>query len=105
MPHRVPYVFGVLVLALSDAVAGLAGERFGRRSYRLLGAHKTYVGSAAFFVTTIVLGIAVTGISARDVAVVVAIAAAATVEEGLVGAGADNIVLPASAAAMFHALV
>ena len=109
VPHRVPFVFGVLVLALSDAVAGVAGERFGRRSYRLLGAHKTYLGSAAFLATTIVLGVATLAasdsLSARGLAVVAAIAAAATVEEGLTGGGADNVILPLSAAAMWRALV
>lgn len=109
VPHRVPYVFGVLVLAISDAAASIAGERFGRRSYRLLGAHKTYVGSAAFFATTIVVGAFSLGLadraSAIDLAAVVAIAAIATVEEGLAGGGADNVVLPVSAAAMLHAIV
>lgn len=108
VPHRVAYVFGVLVLALSDALAGVTGERFGRRSYRVLGAHKTYLGSAAFFATTIVLGIAVLGasdsLSARGIGAVAAIAAATAVEEGLTGGGADNVILPVSAAALWRAL-
>ena len=106
VPYVTPYIFGVLVLALSDAVAGVAGERFGRRAYRLLGAHKTYVGSAWFFATTFGLGAAaltVDGLSAKGVLVVVAIAAALTLEEGLAGGGADNVVLAVSAAALFHA--
>ena len=109
VPHRLPYVFGVLVLALSDAVAGLAGGRFGRRSYRLLGAHKTYLGSAVFFAATIVLGIAALvasdPVSVRGCLAVAAISAAVTLEEGLTGGGADNVVLPVSAAALWRALL
>lgn len=105
VPQRVPYSFGVLVLALSDAVAGVVGQRFGRRSYRLLGAHKTYLGSACFFGTTAALGIAVLAsrLSVRDAFAVAGIAAVLTVEEGLAGAGTDNVVLPVSAAALLHA--
>jgi phytol kinase len=98
VPERAPYVFGVLVLALADAAAGLLGERFGRRSYRLLGAHKTYVGSACFFVTTAALAVALDPSFAAP-----AIAAALTIEEGLLGGGADNVVLPVSAAALLEA--
>ena len=105
VPHGVPYAFGVLVLALADAVAAIAGGRFGRRTYRLLGAHKTYVGSAAFFATTLALALPALGFSVRGVLVASAIAAAASVEEGLLGGGADNVVLPVSAAAMMHAFV
>ena len=54
-PHEVPYAFGVLVMGLSDAAASAAGHRWGRRAYRLLGAHKTYAGSAAFLAVTVVL--------------------------------------------------
>lgn len=108
VPYATAYVFGILVLALSDAAAGVAGERFGRRSYRLLGAHKTYLGSAWFFATTLVLGVtalALEGASPKGVFVVAGLAAVLTLEEGLAGAGADNVVLPVSAAALWHALV
>lgn len=97
VPHTAPYVFGVLVLALSDAVAGVAGERYGRRSYDLLGAHKTYLGSAWFLVMTTALAVAVAPSFAAP-----AIAAVLTLEEGLLGGGADNVVLPVSAAALLN---
>src|SRR6266508_3522662 len=57
VPHKAEYVFGVLVMGLGDAFASLIGQRFGRRSYDVLSAHKTYVGSAALFVTTSLLGV------------------------------------------------
>lgn len=99
VPERAPYVFGILVLALADAAAGLVGERFGRRSYRLLGAHKTYLGSACFFAVTAALAAVIDPSFAAP-----AIAAALTLEEGLLGGGADNVVLPVSAAALLDAV-
>lgn len=100
VPEDVPYTFGILVLALADAVAAVLGERFGRRAYHLLGAHKTYVGSASFFAAALVL--ALVALDGR-VAAAVGIAGVLTVEEGLLGGGTDNVVLPVSAAALLHA--
>ncbi|HYN98642.1 MAG TPA: hypothetical protein VEU28_03110, partial [Actinomycetota bacterium] len=55
VPAAVPYTFGVLVMALSDAFASLAGRRWGRRKYSVLSADKTFLGSGVFFVSTVVL--------------------------------------------------
>ena len=108
VPHPVEYAFGVLVLAIADAVASLTGERFGQRTYRLVAAQKTYVGSAAFLATTIGLGAvamqAKGELSIGAGLVLLGVATALTFEEALVGGGADNVVLPVSAAAMLRAL-
>jgi dolichol kinase len=97
VPHRGAFVFGVLVMGLSDAFASLAGRRFGRRGYAVLGATKTYVGNAAFFGTTLVLGLAAGGGVAA-----VTVAAALTVVEGVLGRGTDNLVLPVTAAVLLR---
>lgn len=106
VPHRGAYVFGVLVMGISDAVASLVGQRFGRRTYSAFSATKTYVGSAAFLATTIVLALTFVGgvMSPRTALVVAAIGVAVTAEEGLLGGGADNAVLPVSAAALLRLL-
>ena len=109
-PHEVPYAFGVLVMGLSDAAASAAGHRWGRRAYRLLGAHKTYAGSAAFLAVTVVLA---TGRPGRppatspltSVPAVLAIAAALTVVEGAAGGGVDNVLLPVAGAALLTVVV
>jgi phytol kinase len=100
VPHRPAFVFGVLVMGLSDAFASLAGRRYGRRGYAvpLLGATKTYLGSAVFFGTTVVLAVA----AGAGLAGAVAVAAVLTVVEGLLGRGTDNFVLPAAAAALLR---
>ena len=108
VPHRVEYAFGVLVLAVADAMASLIGQRYGQRAYQILFATKTYIGSAAFFATTIALGLVATQAlgewSGKALLVVCTIAVATTLEEALVGGGADNVILPVSAAAMLLAL-
>lgn len=56
-----PLIFqgAALVLGLADGLAGLVGQRFGRRSYYLTG-HKTIEGSLTFFGVTIIILIALT---------------------------------------------
>ena len=109
VPHRVEYAFGVLLLAIADALAGLMGERFGRRTVPLVPGNKTYVGSATFFLITVGLGLgaieALGQFSGRGFLVVLAIAAVTTLEEAVVGGGADNVILPVSGAAMLRVLV
>lgn len=100
VPHRTAFVFGVLVMGLSDALASLAGRRWGRRGYRALGATKTWLGSAVFFGTTVVLGLIATG--GQAVGGVLAAAAVLTVVEGLLGGGTDNVALPVTAAALLR---
>ena len=108
VPKTPAYVFGILVMGLGDAFASLVGERFGRRIYRLT-AKKSYVGSATMFVTVSVIGFAVLAsigrLTPRTSAGMALVACALAVEEGVVGGGADNLVLPVTAALLFRLLV
>src|SRR5207249_1084978 len=54
-PNSTLYTYGVLVMGISDCFAGIIGQQFGRKSYELFGAYKTYLGSAAFFLITLSL--------------------------------------------------
>lgn len=107
VPHAVEFAFGVLVMGLADAAASLAGQRFGKRSYRLPWGVKTYLGSTVFFATTLVLGVlaalAMEGLDGASVFPLLAIALVATAAEALAGGGADNVILPIGAAAMLEA--
>lgn len=104
VPEREPYAFGVLVMGLSDAAAGIVGQRYGHRAFRIAGAWKTYAGSAAFFLTTLALtlaALALTGsLSPVAVPVACAVAAALTLVEASLGGGTDNLVLPVAAAGL-----
>lgn len=103
-PRSTPYAYGVLIMGVSDPLAGFAGQRYGRRAYRLLRAHKTYLGSAVFFMTTFVLTLGTVavshGLSTRSIAVVPLLAALLTTVEGLSGGGLDNVLLPVVAAGL-----
>jgi dolichol kinase len=94
-PHHAPFAFGVLVMGLADAAAGVAGQRYGHRAYRLFTAWKTYAGSGAFFATTLVLAVAFAPAPAA-----IAVAAALTLAEAAFGGGTDNLVLPVAAAGL-----
>lgn len=108
-PAPAPYAYGVLVMGVSDPFAGFAGQRYGRRSYRVLRAHKTYVGSAVFLVTTLVLSVGVmavaSGLSPSSIAVVPGLAVGLTAVEGLSGGGIDNVLLPVVAAGLLSLVV
>ena len=103
-PARVPYAYGVLVMGISDALASLAGRGWGMREYSVLRAHKTYLGSAVFFVSTLgltVAALAVSGLfSPASVAAAVGLAGALTVVEGILAGGIDNALLPVAGAAL-----
>lgn len=104
-PQARLYAYGVLVMGLADAAASLYGQRCGRRGYRVPGGgRKTWAGSAAFLVTTALIGATLVGTTegwtARAALVAVGLAAALTVAEGLLGRGLDNVVLPVAAAGL-----
>lgn len=98
VPRQAAYACGVLVMGISDAAAGLAGQRYGRRGYRLLGSRKTVAGSAVFFVTAaVIFSAALTardGFSVAGVAAAVGCATVVTAAEACLTGGADNAVLP-----------
>jgi phytol kinase len=103
VPEHGPYAYGILVMGLSDAIAGLVGQRYGHRAFRILGAWKTYAGSTAFFATTVALTVAALALmGAVSPAAVVALAATLTVVEASLGGGTDNLVLPVTAAALLN---
>lgn len=103
-PRAAPYSYGILVMGVSDALAGLVGQRFGRRGYRVPGGRKTYLGSAAFLASTVVLSagalLATGGSWPTSLALAVVLGTVLTVSEGVLGGGADNVVLPVAAAGL-----
>ncbi len=99
---------GIMAMTLGDAAASIVGRRWGRAGYTVFGAHRTWVGSAAMAVFSLV-GIAFTllvlpgsplspssvplGVP-RALGYAVVGAAIATVAEALSPAGTDNLSVP-----------
>lgn len=106
-PDREVFLYGVLVLGLADGLAGLVGERYGRRPLSF-SAGKSAVGSTTFFAVAAMIGLAVllAGGSATLPALVVAAAAglALTLVELFLDGGLDNLCIPVAAGLLLQFL-
>ena len=107
-PNPESFSFGVLVMTLSDAAAGIVGVRFGKRKLRLgpkfLRATKTLEGTTTFFAVTFVLALVFLITSGQTGSTVAAsalvIALGLTYLEAVLGYGLDNLVLPLAGAVL-----
>jgi len=93
------YYLPILVLAICDPLAALAGKRWPIGRYTLLGARKTLFGSAMFFVGTLVLvSLYLSYMTSAYVLwqAVMSIALLATLAEAASKDGYDNISIPLS---------
>jgi phytol kinase len=89
----------VLVLAISDALAALVGQRFGRLRFQIMGNTRSLEGSLAFAVTAflivlvpLLLSTPIEGLQA--VAFAASIAVAVTIVEATSPKGMDNLSIP-----------
>lgn len=107
-PSRALWVYGTLVMGISDAVAGTVGEHFGKHRVSIGAARKSVEGSVAFFVTTTVIGTCTLRVapaaSARPALVAASSALMLTAVEVVLPWGLDNLVLPTASAAALWAL-
>ncbi|MDD5050154.1 MAG: hypothetical protein PHV93_00220 [Candidatus Pacebacteria bacterium] len=104
LPDRVLSAqFGVLVLGFSDALASIVGIEFGSHKLRIFGHQKSIEGSAAFFVTTIVITIAfLTPTSFLIIIAGLFVAFLLTSVELFSINGLDNLLLPVLGAYLFQ---
>jgi dolichol kinase len=93
IPDPARYACAVATVAVSDVAACVAGRRFGGR--RLPGSAKTYAGSAAFLVTSLVIGLVLVG---TPPGAVLAVAVLTTAVEAASSRGLDNVAVPMMAA-------
>lgn len=103
LPYDVgAFQFGVLVMGISDAAAGLIGERYGRHNIRFFGGTKSIEGSLAFFICTLILAVLFVPTFGYQV---ILIAVVLTAVEFLSVYGLDNLVLPIIGAYLIQFLV
>ncbi len=93
------------ILAFSDAIAAAVGNLWGRDGHRLTGDPKTVIGSAGFFITTLILLLAfpsftglLTGMSGWQTwAFLITITLMLTAMEAMGSRGWDNFFIPLAA--------
>ena len=89
----------ILVMALSDTVAALVGQRAGSVTYRVAGGTRSLEGSAAFLGLTFLLVMAALVVSGRGVwpdllLITLLVALVATAVEAVSVLGFDNLLIP-----------
>lgn len=100
------YAAAVLHLSVADGMAALMGIRFGRKTqYKVFGHTKSLVGSAAFFVTSVLILSVYAYISGvLPIPWILAGALMATALENAGIYGIDNIIVPVSIVALLSFL-
>lgn len=104
------YAVPLLVLMFADAAAALVGRTFGRRKYAVGSGHKSFEGSAAFFIVAVLCiffplaGAEAMGILAA-LGCALAIALVATAIEGLSPDGLDNLSVPLAVLGLLHVVL
>ena len=103
LPHSMgAFQFGVFVMGISDALAGLAGERFGRHHIKFLSNRKSLEGSLVFFLSSLILTfLFVQGFDYR----ILVIPLILTGVEFFLEYGLDNLILPIAGAYLIQALL
>ena len=108
--HTLLYVVPILVLTFADAAAALVGVPFGRLRYSTADDSKSLEGSAAFLgVAFLCAGMALLAsgdYGAHEAfAIAAALALATTILEAVASKGLDNLLVPAGAFLILHALL
>lgn len=96
------FQFGILVMGVSDGLAGLIGEGFGRRYFKLFNSRKSIEGTCVFFLTSFVLTVLFA--SNFDYRILV-IPLILTIVEFFLEYGLDNLALPILGAYLIHFLI
>jgi len=100
--HRIAFQFGILVMGISDALAALIGEKFGKYTFTVFGGKKSAEGSFAFFLSCLVLlYFFVPNLSQQSALIAVVL----TVAEVLLTFGLDNLVIPVLGAYLIQFLL
>jgi phytol kinase len=107
-PERPLYMYGLLIMALSDGFASVIGQRYGRHRYRLMFGQKSYEGSSIFFLLSMVIGLIILLVFGTTLlpALILSttMALILTLVEASLSFGLDNLVLPPLASGLMLVL-
>jgi phytol kinase len=88
------FQFGILAMGFSDGLAGILGKKFGKCSYNLFGAKKTYFGSLVFFVVTFIIFMLFANVGIYMIPKAILASTLLTVTEAIFNYGSDNLAIP-----------
>lgn len=93
----------ILTMAICDPIAALVGKRWGVKKYRFASDVKSYIGSFAFMVASLVLSCAMYYLNGYEITIkisltIITIAAFATLAEAISRNGYDNLSIPLTVA-------
>lgn len=96
------FMYGLLIMGISDGLAAIIGEKYGKKKYRIFSVRKTYIGSVTFFIASFLISVVVLFIFnapfAQALILVVLLSAILTIVEAFLSAGLDNLILSPLAA-------
>jgi uncharacterized protein (TIGR00297 family) len=87
-------VYGGLILAVADVAAGITGEYYGKEKIIFLQENKTWVGFAAFFVTTFIISFCYIGFTSSSILLCIVLAIVPSLTELFSYRGSDNFTVP-----------
>ena len=91
------YAMSILIMGLSDGIAGIVGETYGKHKYNFTS-EKTIEGSTSFFVVTTIIILVGTILNSSvhylQLPLTLMIAVIITIIEGISGKGWDNLTVP-----------
>lgn len=95
--HNQPHIYtaALLEMSLADGLAAIIGSRYGNaRRYTVFGASKTAVGTATFFVVSLIILGRYAALSGLSLPLILPVALVATILENLSINGLDNLIVP-----------
>jgi len=99
LPENVAaFQYGVAIMGVSDALAGLVGERWGKKTVSILGTPKTLAGALVFYVSSLVITLL---FAPQLVLAVLILPLILTAVEFMFVYGLDNLVLPVVSGLLF----
>lgn len=88
-------VYAVLILGISDALAGITGEKFGKQKIVFLSETKSWAGFAAFFISAFIISLFYfNNFSMHGILLCLALAILPAITELFSYRGSDNLTVP-----------
>ena len=108
--NMVVIAIGILAMSYGDGFASIVGLRYGKKKYNVFGDEKSYVGSTAMFVFTLITTIVALlyyniSITFSVMLILAFISLIAAIVEGLTPKGLDNLSVPFVAVFLYWLLI